>query len=275
MNSSKWIPWKSVVPLMLTNREVFADGPFYVGTAFWVKFPPYDDVFLVTAWHVIFDEKTGELKGSLSVPIEQHPDCRTLVRFSAIYHEHAEHPEDVVICVVDPEQKEQLEQIGPRCLVLDHQDDIADHLTAILALNGKLRTVGFPGSDKAIDYDNGTAYARPRGFNGVLVEQVENGRYRLDQASWKDADGDMDGYSGSPILGLFPTEMDLDSLPRKMAPTKDGRIAVYYDSNENIPHRAVPVGVLVTGSNNIAHFVSINVATELIACYLREKYLGL
>lgn len=275
MNSSKWIPWESVVPLMLTNRDLFPDGPFYAGTAFWVKFPPYDDVFLVTARHVLFDEKTGEKKGRLSVPLEPTPDCRTAVCFSEIIHEHAEHPEDVAICVVDHEQKEQLEIIGPRCLALDHQDDIADHLAAILALRGKLRTVGFPGSDKAIDYDNRSAYAQVRGFIGVLTEQAKSGWYRLEQTTWKGTDIEIKGFSGSPILGLFPTELGPGSLPRKMAPTKDGRVAVCYDSDENTPHRAVPVGVLVTASNNIAHFVPINVTTESIACYLRKKYPGL
>lgn len=269
MNTSKWIPYDAVVPLMLTNKEKFEDGPFHVGTAFWVKFPPYDDVFLITARHCLFD---GEIqKGNLSVPLEQREGCTVAVRFSHLIQDNSENPEDIIICVVDPDRKEQLELLAPRCLPLDHQYDVDMRLTAMLAAKGKLRTVGFPGSDKEIDYDNKTAFARPRGFIGTLTHLEENGRYRLERASWADADGHMEGFSGSPIIDLVATEINLNSLPSKVIPTEDGRVVIAFKTDEDTPHRAVPAGILVTGSNNIAHFVPINVVTNLIAEYLVSK----
>lgn len=256
---------------MLTNKELFDGGPFYAGTAFWVKFPPYNDVFLVTARHCLFTPDGAE-KGYLSIPLEQREDCTTAVSFSCSFQENSTNPEDIIIYVVDPERKEQLEILAPRCLSLDHQDDVDDRLTAMLAIKGKLRTVGFPGSDKEIDYNNGTAYARPRGFIGKLANLENNGWYRLEQATWTDADGNMAGYSGSPIIDLVPTEINLNSFPDKVVPTEDGKLAICFKSDENTHHRAVPVGVLTSGSNNIAYFVPINIVTNLIAGYLLSKH---
>lgn len=270
MNSSKWIPWQSLVPLTLTDKENFSEGPFYSGTGFWVCFPPFEHVFLVTARHCIFHEN-GNLKGKLNIPLDPNPSCTTGVSFLGMLQDDSECQDDVAVFVVDPARKEQLEKIRQRSMKLGHQEDVDERLACMVAIKGKLRTAGFPYSDKEIDYKSGTAFARVRGFIGVLTGRSGDGRYILEQATWKDADGDMQGYSGSPIIDLIPTEIDLNAYPDKIIPTADGKVAIAFKSNEDTPHRPMPVGVLVTGSNNIARFISINVVTGLIDDYLLAK----
>jgi uncharacterized protein YcgL (UPF0745 family) len=44
-NTSQYIPYESVAPIMLEN-PLYPEYPFFSGTGFFLQFPPYDDIFL-------------------------------------------------------------------------------------------------------------------------------------------------------------------------------------------------------------------------------------
>lgn len=64
--------------------------------------------------------------------------------------------------------------------------------------------------------------------------------------SW--GEGELSGFSGSPMLELFSR--------------------INLESQERI--EPVPVGVIVTGGNNIVRCVSINIVTDIIVRYLEN-----
>jgi hypothetical protein len=107
--------------------------------------------------------------------------------------------------------------------------------------NGNLSTVGFPSVSKHIDYDKPQAISQPRGFYAKVRRDndLEN-RYKLIGGSWKD--GEPNGFSGSPIIELLLTT--------------EGKV------------QSILVGILLTES----HFISINVATNLIAEYIKHSH---
>lgn len=45
MNTKEFMPFESVVPIMITNKE-YPEYPFFEGTGFFAKFDPYDEIFL-------------------------------------------------------------------------------------------------------------------------------------------------------------------------------------------------------------------------------------
>jgi hypothetical protein len=123
MNTSEYIPFESVAPIILDAPE----WTFFSGTGFFVYFPPFDDVFFVTARHCVI-APDGSEKGVLKIPY--HPDQQDReaiffeTRLEATYRGGDGEIEDVTVYVVGnvpPERKAILRQ---RALRLEHQDDV-------------------------------------------------------------------------------------------------------------------------------------------------------
>ena len=100
-----------------------------------------------------------------------------------------------------------------RALRLQHQDDAKAILDGIISSQGKIRTVGFPGISKSIDYDTNQATFQPRGFYANLAgEGCFKNWYKIENGSWKEES--LNGFSGSPILALCPTtENEVLAIP--------------------------------------------------------------
>jgi|GEM_PF-4885189 len=60
-----WLPYKSVFPIGIINQEC-PEWPAFTGCGFFVRFPPYDHIFFVTAKHCVMgnDEK---LMGGIAI----------------------------------------------------------------------------------------------------------------------------------------------------------------------------------------------------------------
>lgn len=244
-NTSKYIPYECVSGIMIES-EGFPEYPFWSGTGFYSFFPPYDVIFFITARHCIYDGK-DELKGKVKVSLRMDGACKKAVPFENILEtKYIDDPtdfEDIAVLVVGEISKEDKDILMGRALRLHHQDDVDEMIKFIISNNGNIRTVGFPGVSKKIDYENNKAEMQPRGFYGKIDGEGEfKNWYKFKHANWKD--GELAGFSGSPILELIPR----------------GR-------NEVIP---VPIGVMVTESQ----FISINVATNLIAEYIKLEVLA-
>jgi hypothetical protein len=153
--------------------------------------------------------------------------------------------EDLAIFVVGEVTAEKKAILAKRALRLLNQEAVEFCLDTYARLRQKIRTVGFPSVSKEIHYEDRVAVTQPRGFHATFEgdSNLKN-RFKVNEISWKE--GDLGGFSGAPILALVP------------------------DLHNHV--HAVPIGVLVTGSSQRAQFLSINVATDLIATYLRKKY---
>jgi hypothetical protein len=245
MNTSHLIPEECVSPIMLENPD-YSEFPFFSGTGFFVKFPPFLEIFFITARHCII--KDGEEKGDIKIPYHPHQENNEAIIFDEYFctgSSENDELEDLLIYVVGNVSEDKKAVLTKRALRLEHQEDAATLLENLIRRKGKVRTVGFPGNSKDIDYEKRSAFARPRGFHGTVAgpSSLEN-RFRIVDINWKE--GELEGFSGSPVLefGLSP----------------EGKI---------LP---VPIGVVLTGAANKSHFLSINVATDLIASYLYQKY---
>lgn len=243
-NTSKYIPYESVSGIMIESED-FPEYPFLSGTGFYSFFPPYEEIFFITARHCIYNEK-DELKGKVQVSLKMDGVCKKAVLFERILEtKYIEDPtdfEDIVVLVVGEMSKEDKEHLRGRALRLQHQDDVDKMIKLIMSINGNIRTVGYPGVSKNIDYENNKSEMQARGFHGKIEGEGEfKNWYKFKPANWKD--GELNGFSGSPILELIPVT-----------------------ENEVVP---VPIGVIVTNSQ----FISINVATNLIAEYIKSEVL--
>lgn len=246
MNTSRWIPYDSVAPILFVN-PLFPDAPFFSGTGFFVRFPPFPQLFFATGRHCAFDangEQFGSLyvacnpraKDSNRVPLEltlmtAEPDSGDL--------------EDVAVFVVGETSDQDRQLLVERALVLEHQEDVERLLRLAVENQSKLRSLGYPGNSKQVDHDTGYAQVtvRARGVHGNVVGCDEQQRwFELEMLNWKE--GDPSGFSGAPVFEF-----------------------VLYNAQDI---RAVPVGMLLTGSYKKMRFININVVTDLIARYLRE-----
>lgn len=217
--------------------------PYFSGTGFFVRCPPFDQVFFVTGKHCVFDP-TDKARGDVQVaclPGAKHgrrAPLEYLLTTSTTADE--EDVEDIAVYVVGNPHPEDAPALARRALTLPHQDT-ADVLLR-MAVEGRttLRTVGFPGNSKYIDYERRHAEARPRGLHGHVVACDGDGRwFQMQSLNW--SEGDISGFSGSPMLELA--------------------------LNGRGEFEAIPVGVLLTGATGKLRFININVVTDLIAAY--------
>lgn len=228
---------------MLKSDEC-PEFPFYSGTGFFVVFPPYEWVFFVTARHCIFSSDDKQM-GHLQIPWRNSEGCKEAVYFSdcltAKTRYSGELFEDVCVFVVGDMPQEELLHLSKRALRLQHQDNVDIILREIDRRRENLRIVGFPGCSKEINYDAQRAIATPRGIYGkIMPNSLKRDEYEVHDLNW--TDGELNGFSGSPVLSLHPTLSD-DVTP-------------------------VVVGVVVRGSSRRFAAVNINVATSLIAAWI-------
>ena len=243
MNIAEYMPHESI-SLILIKNENFPDIPFLSGTGFFVRIDPYEDIFFVTAKHCVYDGEDN-LKGELLVHERLEKDCNTKVIFSELFFgkRYSEnYIDDIEIYHVDKRNKEQNEILRKRSIRLINQYEVSCYLDILMKQKGKLRTIGFPGAFKHIEYDDKKLHAWARGFWGKLTKSSEDsGLFTLEDINWKAEQNDLGGFSGSPIIDfVFPTK------------------------------EPVPLGVIITGSNNIVQFLSINIVTNLILNYLEN-----
>ena len=126
------------------------------------------------------------------------------------------------------------------------EQQIAELLQAnLVALRGKVRTIGYSGDSKEIDYDANHATVRPRGIVGTVTSKSEDGKwFTAESLNWK-GDG-LSGFSGSPIIEFVPAS-----------------------SQRIIPF---PIGVLLTGGgNSVLRFININTVTNLISARILKS----
>jgi hypothetical protein len=243
INTARFIPFQSVEPLILKHPDY--PDPFFSGTGFFILFPPFPQVFFVTARHCVLDA-FGNPKGEVQVsvgasfanPVPFECMLTTLIPGSE------DEFEDVAVLPIGGLPEEQHAFLQRRALRIQHQDAVDLILSSALTHRGKLRTVGFPGVSKEIDADRARAVVQPRGFHGDLFcGDAENRWYVLENMNW--SAGEFDGFSGSPIIELM-LEVEGEELA------------------------SVPVGVMLTAGPSKVRFISINVVTDLIASYLRK-----
>ncbi|MBH2017945.1 MAG: hypothetical protein I8H88_15830 [Burkholderiales bacterium] len=247
MNTAHLIPEACVAAIILRSDE-HPDLPFFGGTGFFVHFPPYDRVYFVTARHCVCSQ-SGTLKGKVEVKLNNDPNCNLAVPFSekltVLESDDSPDYEDIVVFTVGPlEEAERLKLLGRSLRLLEQ--NIADFILATLvSARGKVRTVGYPGASKAIDYENNHATVQPRGIVGTVTAQSDDEKwYTVEELNWKD--GEISGFSGSPIL--------------EFVPGADGKLAVR------------PIGVLLTGAKNeVFKFVKINLVTNLISGWILKS----
>lgn len=239
MNTSKYIPYESVSGIILETSDS-PEFPFMSGTGFFAHFPPYKEIFFITARHCVVSDQ-GEAFGEIRIPFcneEESGECIPFCcRLETSYTNGEDEREDVAIYVVDEIPEERRDLLLKRALRLQHQDTVDSILEYVISNNENIRTVGFPSVSKGIDYDSQKGTFRPRGFYAkVLGASSFDHWYRIDKGNWKEES--LEGFSGSPVLALCPNQ--------------DGKIL------------AIPVGIFLTREN----FLSINPATNLIANYI-------
>lgn len=242
-NTSQWIPYESVVPITLKNNQ-FPDFPFLSGTGFFVVFPPYNHVFLVTARHCVFDNNSIS-RGVIRIPWKNSEDCTEAIRFSDCLtgktETSGEFIEDVAVFVVEEMPQDKMTYLTDRAIKLQHKDNVNFILNHICERRENLRIVGFPGCSKYIDYDDRRLTAVPRGIYGKITkESMKADGYEVSELNWKE--GGLDGFSGSPVLSLH--------------------------QNSSGGVTPVVVGVVITGSPERFSAVNINIATDLISCWI-------
>lgn len=243
---------------MLENYD-FPDYPFFSGTGFFVMFPPYEYIFYITAKHCFTKYSDNKFTEKLKIPYEYSSLEKTskfqnqAIIFSEYltmkYTEQDDDYEDVLIFIVDNSiSQEKKEILKERALTLQHQDDINQILNNLCSINGNIRTVGFPSTSKDINYDDGSSNIQPRGYFGKISKTSKSkNMYGFENPSWKE--NAYNGFSGSPILEIMPIKKQNGTL--------------------NI--EAIPIGILLTATKTRGEFLSINVATDLIAQYIVGK----
>ncbi|MBB2170330.1 hypothetical protein HLH36_18615 [Gluconacetobacter aggeris] len=247
-NTRKWIPFESVVPIIMISDHA-PEYPFFSGTGFFVIFPPYEHVFLVTARHCVLNDD-GTSKGRLLIPWKESEHCREIIRFSGILtavttYSRGFH-EDICVLIVSDTSPERLEHLRNRALTLQCQDNVDSILEFVGAQDENLRIVGYPGCSKTFDYDTRMAKVEARGTYGkILPGTLKNDQFDVGGLNWKD--GELGGFSGSPVISLHPTS--------------GGGVA------------RIVVGVVSLGSSTKFTAININVVTNLISILIRDKYI--
>jgi hypothetical protein len=242
-NTSKWIPHEAIASIVIVDED-YRDWPYLSGTGFFVVFEPYPSIFFVTARHCVLHDD-GRPKGIIQVPWKNSVDCREAVPFidclAAKTQFSGDHFEDICVFVVGNFAPERLAHLRGRALKLQHQDNVDAILSLVDRERENLRTIGFPGCSKAIDYDEYVNTATPRGTYGKIIPGTLSGdEFSIGELNWRG--DDITGFSGSPVLSLHPTP-----------------------SGDVVP---VVVGVLVRGSATRFTAININVATNVIASWI-------
>jgi hypothetical protein len=257
-NTAKYLPFQCISPNLVKNPD-FPDYPYLRGTGFFCKFPPYDYIFYVTARHCLLNDNESEIKEFLKIPYSEKsstepPKAIVFSEYLSTVDKSEKNNEDILIFVVDNKciTEEEKETLNRRSLSLRHQDDIDTLIKMLCDNNENIRTIGFsqPNSDEndehtSISYEeNQQLIARPRGFYGKIrkTSKFEN-RYGFEESNWKDEE--YRGFSGSPVLALLP--INFTSV------------------------QPIIIGVMLTATKTRGEFLSINVATNLIAAYINNK----
>jgi len=262
-NTSKYLPFECIsANILIPNDEKYA-LPFINGTGFFCQFTPYDYIFYVTAKHCLMKEDKDDFLEKIKLPYEAvvgkviNKDEKAIVfsefLLTSYKDEDIQDKEDIVILVVDQNiDREKKEILKKRSLKLDHQDDVNLVLKYISENRENIRTMGFPKKFNHINYEfneeDYTTYAKdaklqPRGFYGKMVDNSNfRNRYGFEEVNWKD---EYNGFSGAPVFALIP---DLSQGARAMI-----------------------IGIILTATKTRGEFLSINVATNLIAGYINSK----
>jgi len=253
MNTSEFIPYDVVARNILVSKEN-PDFPGTSGTGFFVKFPPFLDIFYVTARHCIVDNDNKGDKSGLRVLVSSSEGKDQLVDFDKIVEfspAEGQDLEDVIIYHVNNlDDKKGI--LSKRALELWHQDDVDDLLNNAVEREERLRAVGFPGVNVSINYELETPVlmATVRGFHGIARKAEIDGYYSITDTNWKEV---YDGFSGSPILYLA-----------------NKRVSVGKPLKEDVA--IIPVGILLLGSTSKGiHFLNINAITDAIAGFLLKE----
>lgn len=247
MNTAHLIPKRCISPIIIRADE-HPDLPFFGGTGFFVYFPPYKNIYFLTARHCIYDQD-GTIKGKVEVKLNDDSNCNLAVPFNEHLMVLESNPpsefEDVVALTVGPLSEVEQEELFDRALRLPDQSDADLLLNNLVTLRGKVRTVGYPGASKEIDYDKNHATVQPRGIVGTVTKKSSDEKmFTVEELNWKD--GEISGFSGSPVIEFVPGQQ--------------GEIV------------ALPIGILLTGTKNeIFKFLNINIATNLISEWIIES----
>lgn len=246
-NTSQFIPFNSISFNILMDIEQ-REYPFYSGTGFFVYIEPYEEIFYVTAKHCFKDdsfEKLTDGKVKLQIFIDQQSN--ELVPFNDVFVSF--NPEDnddmdiLIFSVSKDLEKDKISLLKNRALKLAHQDDVNTLINLILIYNDNIRTVGFPQISKELDYDKKESKVQPRGFYGKMSKKDNDKNvYYFENTNWQDK---YDGFSGSPILALYPT--------------LDGKA------------KPIVLGIILTATKTKGTFLSINIVTDTILQYLLSK----
>jgi len=245
-NTSKWIPYKSVAPIVLKNND-FPDHPFFSGTGFFVKFPPFPYIFFVTARHCVFDNKETCL-GRLQIPWKNSVECKEPIIFEECINAKTETSggffEDIAVFVIGDMLECKIQHLDSRALNLECQETVMNTIHYIRNKRENVRIVGYPGVSKCIDYNKREMAVQARGCFGTITPQpFTTERFEVSNLNWKGSD--FDGFSGSPVLSLCP--------------------------NSSGGVTPVVLGVVSTGSSKKFSAVNINAITDLIACWIACK----
>jgi|GEM_PF-3243556 hypothetical protein len=259
MNTSKYVPYDAIAKNLFHN-DLCPEYPGFAGTGFFVRFPPYSDIFYVTARHCIYNNQGLGDPDSLRILVSN--DRPDFVFFDSYFdNSYLEDDMDDIIVyhVSDSNDPDVLEILNSRALRLHHQEDIEDAIKYTVNTNQRFRTVGYPEDYSSFEYiDDETKpelELTSRGFHGIAANSAIPNHYSITDTNWE---GEFNGFSGSPVLIFTPID-HLRSI------------------NEDIPKEEVLViviGVLLLGSDkfNGVHFLNINVITDMIASYILETY---
>lgn len=271
-NTSEFLPFDCISHNLLIDESSklksepsFIEGDeFYMnGTGFFCQFPPYDDIFYITAKHCLMKEDEDDILKKIKIPYDSMVSRKIkagskVVMFSdflltSYTDEASDDKEDIVVLIVDKNINESNKEIlKKRSINLVHQYDV-DNISSYIIKNKKnIRTMGFPKEYSDIKYHYNDeicmssvkeAKFQIRGFYGKMVnDSKQRNRYGFTNTNWKDG---YNGFSGAPIFALIPDIQEIN--------------------------KAVVIGVVLTAGTTRGEFLSINVATNLIAEYLESK----
>lgn len=262
MNTSKYVPYDAIAKNIFIHSD-FPEYPGMGGTGFFVKFPPYLDIFYVTARHCVYDNHGNGDPSCLRIHVS--PDRNDFVKFDRCIEPDPNHPDqlqDIIIYHVDnDENKEVFDLLSNRALNLIHQDDADIYIENTVQTKQKLRTVGYPEmASRFIKNDDETECLeiQPRGFFGVAAKSHIDDHYAIVNTNWSH---DYNGFSGSPIL-IF--------TPKSPLVTKDylNRVEL---SKEDV--HVIVIGILLMGSKEFTgiHFLNVNYITNAIAYFVNNS----
>lgn len=257
-NTSEYLPFDCISPNLLVNPD-YLDYPYLSGTGFFCFFPPYEYLFYVTARHCLLKDNENEIYEYLKIPYSNQTSKEPplAVVFSQILStkedEKTEGFEDLLVLVVDIEKnKNEYNILRKRAIALSHQEDIDETIKLLCKENGNIRTLGFsqpntPQADKHTeiiygDKENRQLVMKPRGYYGKIKNNSSfNHRYGFEETNWDEKE--YRGFSGSPVISLVQSPFT------------------------NSPVMRV-IGLMLTATKSRGEFLSINIATNLIASYI-------